>query len=246
MFINQMASIVRSKLFVKLVLEFLPLGLFLFTTAVYGIITGAAVLFVATLISMIVIWVIYRRLALMAIITGVTGLIATALTFMSADPMYVKLKPTIVSAIFGLILATGLVMDKPLLRPLIGEDLNLTDRGWRAITFRWMAYFFFIAILNEIVWRGANAYWPAPNGHGSATADTVWAYFKVVFLMPFTVIFAAFMLPLLDRYRDDKSKPMGGGDIFGAKPADTDKTPAEKNLGPPPGHAATTARASQV
>ena len=217
MFINQIASIIRSKLFVKLILEFLPLGLFLFATAVYDIFTGAAVLFVATLISMAIIWVLYRRLALMAIITGVTGLLATAATVMAHDPMYVKLKPTIVSAIFGLILASGLVMNKPLLRPLIGEDLNLTDEGWRAITWRWMGYFFFIAILNEVVWRGSNFVFS--EGH---TADSVWAYFKVVFLVPFTVIFTAFMLPLLNRYRDDKSKPLGGGDIFGGKSGEHD------------------------
>ncbi len=221
-FFNQIASIIRSKLFVKLVLEFLPLGLFLFATAVYDIFTGAAVLFVATLISMAIIWVLYRRLALMAIITGVTGLIATAATVVGHDPMYVKLKPTIVSAIFGLILATGLVMRKPLLRTLLGEDLNLTDEGWRVITWRWMGYFFFIAILNEVVWRGAVHFWPGPDGASSPTADTVWAYFKVVFLMPFTVLYTAFMLPLLDRHRDDKSKPMGGGDIFGKADAKKD------------------------
>jgi intracellular septation protein len=225
-FLSKITSIVRSKLFVKMLLEFLPLGLFLFTTAVYDIFVGSAVLFVATLVSMAVIWIIYRRLALMAIITGVTGLIATAATVMAGDPMFVKLKPTIVSAIFGLILATGLIANKPLLRPLIGEDLNLTDEGWRVITRRWMLYFFFIAALNEVVWRSANYVWPG-NGHiSSAMADTVWAYFKVVFLMPFTVLIAASMLPLLDRYRDDKSKPMGGGDIFGTKKSDDkDQTP---------------------
>ena len=223
-YINQLSSIVRSKLFLKLLLEFLPLGLFLFTTAVYNIFVGSAVLFVATLISMAVIWILYRRLALMAIITGVTGLFATAATVMLGDPMYVKLKPTIVSTVFGLILATGLVFNKPLLRPLIGEDLNLTEHGWREVTIRWMWYFFFIAILNEIVWRGANHIWPGPEGTSSSLADSVWAYFKVVFLMPFTVVYAAYMLPLLKRFRQNESVPMGGGDVFGkAAPAEAGK-----------------------
>jgi intracellular septation protein len=228
LFFSQIASIVRSKLFVKLILEFLPLGLFLFATAVYDIFTGAAVLFVATLISMAIIWVLYRRLALMAIITGVTGLVATAATVIGHDPMYVKLKPTIVSAIFGLILASGLVMRKPLLRPLLGEDLNLTDNGWRVITWRWMAYFFFIAALNELVWRGAN--FTFGEGH---LADSVWAYFKVVFLVPFTVIYTALMLPLLNRYRDDHSKPMGGGDIFAGKNDAAEKAPLPRTVASP-------------
>ena len=162
-FIEQIGSIVRSKLFVKLLLEFLPLGLFLIATDLYDIYVGSAVLGIATLVSMIVIWVVYRRLALMAIITGLTGLLAAGATVMLVDPMWVKLKPTIVSLLFGSILAVGLGLDRPLLRPLIGEDLNLTDRGWRAITWRWMGYFFFIALLNELVWRGANVIYPQPH-----------------------------------------------------------------------------------
>ncbi len=237
---SQIVSIVRSKLFVKLILEFLPLGLFLVAVDWYDIYVGSAVLGVATLISLVVIWLIYRRLALMAIITGVTGLIAAAGTVILVDPMWVKLKPTIVSAIFGSILGAGLLMGKPLLRPLIGEDLNLTDEGWRVITRRWMGYFFFVALLNEVVWRGANVIYPGPHLPGvSHPADQLWASFKVVFLMPFSVLYAAFMLPLLGRYREDHSKPMGGGDIFKGKPDGKDSTPL-------PRQAPTTAPARQV
>jgi intracellular septation protein len=232
---NQIVSIIRSKLFVKLVLEFLPLGLFLVAVDWYDIYVGSAVLGVATLVSLVVIWFIYRRLALMAIITGVTGLIAAAGTVVMVDPMWVKLKPTIVSFIFGSILATGLVMGKPLLRPLIGEDLNLTDEGWRVITRRWMVYFFFIALLNEFVWRGANVIYPGEHIPGvSHPADQLWATFKVVFLMPFSVLYAAFMLPLLTRYRDDKNKPMGGGDIFGKPAGGDDASNMPRSAAPAP------------
>ena len=206
---QQILAIVRSKLFIKMLLEFLPLALFLIAVDVYNIYVGSAVLAVATLASMGIVWLIYRQLALMAIITGITGIVAASATFVMVDPMWVKLKPTIVSTVFATILATGLALDRPLLRPLIGEDLNLTNEGWKVITRRWMIYFFFVAALNEFVWRGSVQLY----GH-TPLADQVWASFKVVFLMPFTVIYAAIMLPLLNRYRDDKSKPLGGGDMF--------------------------------
>ena len=103
-FNQQILTIVRSKLFVKMLLEFLPLGLFLLATDFYDIYVGSAVLGVATLVCMLVIWAIYRQLALMAIITGVTGLFAAGATVVLVDPMWVKLKPTIVSALFGTIL----------------------------------------------------------------------------------------------------------------------------------------------
>ena len=206
----------------------MPLGLFLLATDFYDIYVGSAVLGVATLVCMLVIWAIYRQLALMAIITGVTGLFAAGATVVLVDPMWVKLKPTIVSALFGTILATGLARDKPLLRPLIGEDLNLTDTGWRAITWRWMFYFFFVAALNEVVWRGANAIYPAPHLPGVPhPADQLWASFKVTVLMPMSILYAALMLPLLARYRDDHTKALGGGDMFAkrVKPDDDNSAP---------------------
>jgi intracellular septation protein len=212
---QRIVAIVRSKLFVKILLEFMPLGLFFVATSTYNIYVGSAVLGLATLVSMALVWAIYRRLALMAIITGVTGLVAASATVLLVDPTWVKLKPTIVSLVFAAILAAGLVMDKPLLRPLIGEDLNLTDEGWRVVTRRWTIYFFIVAALNEIVWRGADALYPGsrPDG-GSPTADQIWASYKVLGLMPFSVLYAAFMLPLLTRYRAVAGKPLGGGDIF--------------------------------
>jgi intracellular septation protein len=221
-FANKIVAIVRSKLFVKILLEFMPLGLFFVATSTYDIYVGSAVLGLATLVSMAVVWWFYRRLALMAIITGVTGLLAASATVMMVDPTFVKLKPTVVSLVFASILGVGLLLDKPLLRPLIGEDLNLTDEGWRVVTWRWTIYFFIVAFLNELVWRGADAIWPGsrPDG-GSPLADQVWASYKLFGLMPFSIIYAAFMLPLLTRYRADNAKVTGGGDIFAKAPAAT-------------------------
>jgi intracellular septation protein len=63
---------------------------------------------------------------------------------------------------------------------------DLTQEGWRKLTFRWALFFFFLAILNEIVWR-------------TQTTD-VWVSFKVFGIMPITVAFALAQTPLLMRY----------------------------------------------
>lgn len=208
--LDNLWAILRSKLFVKLVLEFLPLGLFFIFTSAYDIYVGTVVLMVATVIAIAIVWHLYRRVAIMAIITAVTGLIAGGMTLVFTDPMYVKLKPTIVSGLFGIILATGLVFNVPLFKPLLGEDLNLTDEGWRAITWRWMAYFFFIAALNEVVWRGAAAYWP----HDPHQADNFWAGFKAFGLMPLTILYTLAQLGLLAKHRDNPDIPLGGADVL--------------------------------
>ncbi|MEZ5773600.1 MAG: septation protein A [Hyphomicrobiaceae bacterium] len=175
------------KLFIKLVLEFLPLGLFFIFTDRYDVYVGTAALMVATVICMGIIWIAYRQIAIMALITAATGLISGALTLYLTDPLYVKLKPTIVSLLFAAILYGGLMFRKALLKPLLGEDLHLTDIGWRLVTHRWGLYFLFIAVLNEAIWRNFSI--------------EFWAGFKAFALTPLTVLYALSQVPLLRRHR---------------------------------------------
>jgi intracellular septation protein len=217
--LSQVSEIVSSKLFVKLLLEFLPLGLFFIATDQYNIYIGTWVLMVATVISTALIWIFYKRVAIMALITAATGLVSGGMTIFLTDPMWVKLKPTIVSFFFGFILLFGLWIDRPLLKSLLGEDLNLTHQGWRVITYRWMWYFMFIAVLNEVVWRGADWWWQdvprfADQAHAVHPADQFWAGFKAFGLMPITILYAALQLPLLKKFREDHSRPVGGADIL--------------------------------
>ena len=63
-----------TKLVIKLSLEFMPLALFFLASTKYGFATSTAVLMVATVVSLIVTWYLFRQLALMAIITAATGI----------------------------------------------------------------------------------------------------------------------------------------------------------------------------
>jgi intracellular septation protein len=194
------------KLLSKLLLEFMPLGLFFLASTKYDFFVATAVLMVATVVSLIATWYIFRQLALMAIITAVTGILAGAVTLELHDPMYIQMKPTIVSFIFAMILLAGQVFNKPLFRLLLGESLHLTEEGWRILTWVWFGYFLFITGLNEFIWR--NYSWE------------FWAGFKAFGLMPLTVLFALPQMYLLRKYAphgvDD---PLGFGATAPKKPS---------------------------
>lgn len=175
------------KLFLKLFLEFLPLGLFFVFTDIYDVYVGTTVLMIATVATTAAVWLIYHKLAWMALITAATGLLSGSLTLYFVDPVFVKLKPTIVSLFFAAILLGGLIVKKPLLKPLIGEDLHLTEEGWRVVTLRWALYFVFIAVLNEGIWRNFST--------------EFWAGFKALALMPLTIMYALSQVPLLRQHR---------------------------------------------
>ena len=180
-----------TKLVLKLLIEFTPLGLFFVASTEYGFWVSTAVLMVATVISLIVTWWLFRQLALMAIITAATSIVAGSGTLIWDDPTYVQLKPTIVGTIFALILLTGQLTDKPLFKALLGQNLHLTEEGWRVLTWLWFAYFVFITGLNEFI-----------RLHYSFQ---FWAAFKAIGLMPLTVIYALPQIWLLKRYRPVES-----------------------------------------
>ena len=175
------------KLALKLAIEFMPLGLFFLASTKYGFWVSTAVLVVATVISLALTWWLFRQLALMAIITAVTSISAGSVTLIWDDPMYVQMKPTLVGGIFSVILLTALITREPLFKILLGQNLMLDEQGWRVLTWLWLAYFIFISVLNEFIWR--NYSWE------------FWAAFKAFGLMPMTVAYALPQMWLMKRYQ---------------------------------------------
>ncbi|WP_375459135.1 septation protein A [uncultured Enterovirga sp.] len=181
--------------FVKLALELGPLVLFFFTNAYsdrFGVpqdrrIFVATGLFIAaTVVALTVHYILVRRLPIMPLVSAAVVIVFGGLTILLNDETFIKLKPTIVNALFGAVLLGGLYWRKPLLAIVLDSMLSLTEEGWRKLTFRWAIFFFVLAALNEIVWR-------------TQTTD-MWVNFKVFGIMPLTVVFALAQTPLLMRH----------------------------------------------
>lgn len=187
----------RSRLhpLIKLVLELGPLVLF-FVANAYGdrfgvahdrrIFVATGLFIAATVVALVVHYVLVRRLPIMPLVSGVVVVVFGGLTIALNDDTFIKLKPTIVNALFGACLLGGLAFGKPLLKVVMDSVFELTEEGWRKLTLRWGIFFFVLAALNEIVWR-------------TQTTD-MWVNFKVFGIMPLTVVFALAQTPLLMRH----------------------------------------------
>ncbi|HEY7385994.1 MAG TPA: septation protein A [Beijerinckiaceae bacterium] len=179
----------------KLVLELGPLVVFFMANA-YGdrfgiaedrrIFVATAVFIVVTLVALTVHYALVRKLPIMPLVSGIVVVVFGGLTLWLDNETFIKLKPTIVNTLFGVVLLTGLYFGKPLLAIVLDSMFELTDEGWRKLTFRWALFFFVLAALNEVVWR-------------TQTTD-VWVSFKVFGIMPITVLFALLQTPLLMRH----------------------------------------------
>lgn len=163
------------------------------------ILFATAVFMVAMAISLLLSWILLKRIAVMPLVTGIVVLIFGSLTLYFQDSTFIKMKPTIVNLLFGGTLLGGLLFGQSLLRYVFGDVYKLKDRGWWVLTIRWGLFFMLLAILNEVVWRGA----PLFTAGNAKAADDIWVGFKVWGIMPLTVVFSMLQLPVLKQYAPD-------------------------------------------
>src|SRR5262249_54959693 len=170
----------------KLGLDVGPLVLFFIANARWGIFAGTAVFMVAVLTALAVSYALTRRLPVMALVSAVIVLVFGGFTLVLHDETFIKVKPTIIYALFGSTLLAGLIFKKPLLEMVFDSVFNLTEEGWRKLTLRWALFFFAMAVLNEVVWRNVST--------------DLWVSFKLFGALPLTFLFAAAQYPLMMKY----------------------------------------------
>ena len=175
-------------------LELGPLVLFFVANSKWNIFIGTGVFIVATVIALPLYRWMEGRWPVMPMVGGFFVLVFGGLTIWLQDETFIKLKPTIVNCLFGVILGGGLLLfDRPLLKPIFGTAFQLTEEGWRKLTLRWCLFFFVLAAVNEVMWRGFST-------------DT-WIASKMFLSFPLTLVFAFLQVPLLKRHYDGKDNP---------------------------------------
>ena len=190
----------------KLALELGPLVIFYVANARADIFAATAWFMAAMVGSLVLSWLLLHKVAVMPLVTAVVVLIFGGLTLWLHDDTFIKMKPTIVNALFAATLLIGLAFGQSLLRYVFGEVYKLRPEGWTVLTLRWGLFFLFLAVLNEVVWRGADAMIKDPKA-----ATDLWVAFKVWATMPITIVFTLFQLPLLTRYAPDAEHPAAPG-----------------------------------
>jgi len=141
---------------------------------------------IATVLSLIVSKIMLKHLPVMPFVSGVVVLVFGSLSIWLQDETFIKMKPTIVNSLFGVVLLGGLFFGKSLLGYVFNAAFQLDDEGWRKLTLRWGIFFLFLAVLNEIVWRNFS--------------DAAWINFKVWGTMPITIVFTLSQMPLIMRH----------------------------------------------
>jgi len=185
--VNQEPAQSERAQLMKLALEIAPLVIFFVVNAYRDIFWGTGAFMAATIVSLVVSRTLLGRIPVMPFVSGIFVVTFGALTLVLQDSLFIKLKPTIVNALFSIILFGGLLLGRPLLKHLMGDVFQLTARGWIVLTFRWACFFAFLAVVNEVVWRNFS--------------ESFWISFKLWGIMPLTMAFALSQLSLLKRHQ---------------------------------------------
>lgn len=170
----------------KLLIELGPLVVFFAISSKLDLFYGTGAFMAATAAALVVSRLRYGRVPVMPLVSGALVLVFGGLTLYLKNEVFIMMKPTILYTLFTAVLLGGLMRGISLLRYLFGEVYNLTDTGWRLLTFRWALFFLFLAVLNELIWRN--------------TSEQFWLRFKVFGVIPLTMAFALAQMPLLKRH----------------------------------------------
>ena len=143
---------------------------------------------IATLIALIVIYILEKKIPMVPLVSGVLITLFGGLALYFDNKIFFYMKPTIINILFAAVLFFGKYFtQKPLLKIFFQNAFNLEDEGWKKLNYRWIGFFIFMAILNEIVWR--------------TQSEAFWVNFKVWGLLPISFLFAASQVPLINKYK---------------------------------------------
>ena len=135
-----------NKSFVKFVTDFGPLVVFFFFyyNSDKNLKIAIPPFILATIISLIIVWFIEKKIPMVPLISGVLITFFGGLTIYFDNAIFIYIKPTIINILFGLTLLFGkFFTDEPILKKLMGKSISITHQGWELLNKRWM-YFFLV------------------------------------------------------------------------------------------------------
>ena len=171
----------------KLLLDIGPLAVFFIFYTRGDLKTAILPFMIATIIAVLFSYILEKKIPIMPTVGAAIILIFGGLTIYFDNETFFKMKPTIINLLFAGILYGGIILNKSLLRYLLGAALKLQDKGWDILTKRWIGFFIALAILNEIIWR-------------TQTTD-IWVSFKVFGILPITFIFTLTQFSTIKKYQ---------------------------------------------
>jgi len=176
----------------RLALDLGPLMVFFIGFKYLGIFGATAAFMAAVLIALAAGWLLEKKLSPMPLVTAVLVIVFGGLTLYLKNDIFIKMKPTVLYAFFGLTLIGGLSFNRLFIKYVFAQAFELDETGWRQLTWRWGLFFLALAVINEMVWRNAST--------------AAWVAFKVWGIIPLIFLFALSQTPFVMKHHIEPEK----------------------------------------
>ena len=192
----------KERPFSKLILEMGPLVIFfvcyynapipenlkndLEEANLFKIIFATKIFVPAILVALFLGWFQTKKIAKMPLITAILVVVFGGLTIWLNNPIFIKMKPTLIYLIFSAILGYGLLKKKIYLKILMGPAIPMNEEGWLILSKRFVGFFVLLAFTNEIIWR--------------FFSQDFWVNFKTFGLPILLIFFMALQFNLFNKY----------------------------------------------
>ena len=192
----------KERPFSKLILEMGPLIIFfvcyynapipenlkndLDEANLFKIIFATKIFVPAILVALFIGWFQTKQIAKMPLITAILVVVFGGLTIWLNNPIFIKMKPTLIYLIFSAILGYGLLKKKSYLKILMGSAIPMNEEGWLILSKRFVGFFVLLAFTNEIIWR--------------FFSQDFWVNFKTFGLPILLIFFMVFQFNLFNKY----------------------------------------------
>lgn len=179
-----------NKSLLKFITDFGPLLIFFTVYYKSGNNLSVAIppLIIATLIAVLISYVVEKKVPYLPLIGGIIISVFGGLTLYFNNPIFLYMKPTIINIIFAIILFVGRAFfNKNLLKYFFQNAFQIDEMGWDKLNNRWMLFFIFLALINELIWR--------------TQTEVVWVNFKVWGILPLTFVFTALQIPVINKHK---------------------------------------------
>ena len=147
---------------------------------------AAGVFAVAAVIALGLGWLRHKRVSGMLLLSTAIIVVTAGLALLSDNKVIFYMKPTIVNSLFGIAAIGGALVGRNVIKLMIGDAFTLPDAAWNGLAYRWGAFFFAMAALNEFIWR--------------TMSEEFLVNFKVFGFLPLTIVFTLALIPYIRRH----------------------------------------------
>lgn len=170
---------------IKFLTELAPLIAFFVGYKYGGIESATLYMLIISVVTITIYYLVNKQIQTFSLVSFGVLFISASITLLTGNPVFIKVKPTILYVIFGLAFLISAFKNRPFLKYLLATAIPLKESCWNILSYRFAIFFLLMAVVNEIVWRNCE--------------ENIWVKFKVFGALPIMLAFILLQIPFLMR-----------------------------------------------